>query len=148
MFVKRVTSPDPLRSILILYRILIASMYCVLIQMHCNGGQRACDLSASFRTDLACTGSAAAAKSSGGRRRPGGAGCWDGKPGSSRRACSPAGTRQDKCTLHTSSCLVFSDTQTFRTVTRERSRGLTWICCWSRLILCCCWISCCCCLAI
>ena len=41
-----------------------------------------------------------------------------------------------------------AETQTFCTVTCERSRGLTWICCWSRLILCCCWISCCCCLAI
>lgn len=117
---KRVTSFDPLRSILILYRILIVSMYCVLIQMYCNGGKRVCNLSAIFVTYLACTGSAAAAESSGGQRWPGGAGCWDGKPGSSRRACSPAGTRQDKCTLHTSSLPHLAETQTFCTVTCER----------------------------
>lgn len=41
------------------------------------------------------------------------AGCRDGKPGSSRRACSPAGTRQDKSNLHSSSNVVFLHTDGF-----------------------------------
>lgn len=61
-------------------------------------------LSAGLMTDLACRGLAAVAMSSGVQRWPGGAGCWGGKPGSSRRACSPARTTQDKYTL--SSCLI------------------------------------------
>lgn len=105
-------------------------------------------------TDLACRGLVAVVGSSGGQRWRTGAGCWGGKPGSSRRACSPARTRQDKYTLQSGSfslvCLKFVIcSENIIVSCWWRSRGeLTWICCWSRLILCCCWISCCCCLAI
>lgn len=57
-------------------------------------------VSGRFMTDLACRGLVAVARSSGGRSWRRGTGCWGGKPGSSRRACSPAGTRQDKYSLH------------------------------------------------
>lgn len=115
-------------------------------------------------TDLACRGLAAEAMSSGVQRWPGVAGCWGGKPGSSRRACSPARTSQDTHTLsfllNISRCHKFlNENLSFVVVIRaagcsvsshvKGSWGeLTWICCWSRLILCCCCISCCCCLAI
>lgn len=45
---------------------------------------------------LVCTGLAAVATSSVVQRLLGGLECWGGKQGSSRRACSPAETRQDK----------------------------------------------------
>lgn len=55
-------------------------------------------------TDPVCRGSVAVAESSGGLKW--GAGCWGGKPESSHRACSPAGTRHDKYTLHKGSFLI------------------------------------------
>lgn len=119
-------------------------------------------------TDLACRGLVAVAGSSGGQRWQEGPGCWGGKPGSSHRACSPAGTRQDIYTLLKSSSLICVKHRFLICIGNFSCRGiiplvllvliyediwrsweeLTWICCWSRLILCCCWISCCCCLAI
>lgn len=67
-----------------------------------------CSTCIGLTTDLACRGSVAVALSAGGQRWLAAVGCWGERQESSRRACSPAGTRQDRFPLPTGRLLCIA----------------------------------------